>query len=64
MAKKKLTDRQRVLRRYPKAWCWRLRPGSMCAQPWFVDKDDDSAALGAGATAKEAWADAARTLKK
>ena len=62
MSKRKLTPKQRVLVKWPKAyawdysrigWCVFCAPGAM-----FIDS------LGEGLTEKDAWADAARRLKE
>lgn len=54
-----MTPKQKVLRRYPKAWA--LRPGCFVSTCWWVFQDENrSFAIGSGMTAREAWADAAK----
>ena len=64
MKRKKLTPKQRVLRKWPEAVCKAWIPG---ASPYRVWRDElescrSNRGLGVGSSAKQAWADAARRL--
>lgn len=59
-SRKRLTPKQRVLKRWPKAVSWQ----TPLKKHWFISKPDWAGKdIGYGRTANSAWADAARRLK-
>lgn len=56
---KKLTPKQRVLKRYPKAYSWRWDNG-LCG----IEIDNPANTLGVGSSYKEAWAEAAESIRR
>ena len=58
--RKRLTPKQRVLKKCPDAYAER---SAFTVDFWYVWRDVNDAVLGQGYSALEAWADAARRLK-
>ena len=54
-----MTPKQQVLKRWPDAYCEKSALGT----GWYVWREANDAPLGRGYTAREAWADAARSLR-